>query len=674
MQLKRWAGCSQLGGHGFDDMSRVRAPRLDQCGCVSRLRLHIRRGCTPNAASSEVSGASEGTDRKQTSAMAYRDDSRSEAPSTAHAAALRAAARHAWRYLLPTSWFRACVGSSGSGEAAYARAHHVIERRALILETSPAYGAKSSQEEPLPDKSSIDPWAMEDAALAESTRVIACCPHCSGLKRILCGDCGGSARLICAGCGGGGKVQGKRGPKNCPGCRGRGDVKCHYCTGGKVDCPTCNRAARVDAWLTIRRERVDQVPSYPENAASLVHKKLRDPGDFDAASWPNQLVEDTGAKAPADAIVPSELAPQLDTWSDRVVSTRLQRFMSTVFVFDYETLVGRGRYEVAGTPPAAASSSDLRPLRVRAAIAAAVLLGGLVAAAAVHSSYVEQSAYHRAMGLGDPLALLSTAAALALAVAVGGLLLPRRTWSPKTTRIPAALWLVLGLSAGAAFELGGPSSAEASRALTSNDEERAEVIAQALIDTGRDPGGGDEVLDQLHFREVARSTSLNEKSRAFARPWKGTSNKGNAREDVLAFAAAQAKSPLAKCDAGAIEGVASGVRMVSASYAKSLRASASLCKVPSCSDCNCTLGHLDAGKELQPDAWKAARQRAATKFQKAFNAAQTKAAADALDAETREGRLRKAQAHAKCLANLGRPLDPTVVTARATRWPIAQAA
>src|SRR5690606_13708482 len=111
-----------------------------------------------------------------------------------------------------------------------------------------------------------------DDELEEETTTIARCPACDGSKKLLCPTCIGSARVRCYDCNGRGQVQGKRGPKNCPTCRGRGDVKCGDCRSGKVDCHVCDTAGRVQAWLVIARQRIDQVHAYPECASLLVHE------------------------------------------------------------------------------------------------------------------------------------------------------------------------------------------------------------------------------------------------------------------------------------------------------------------------------------------------------------------------------------------------------------------
>lgn len=65
------------------------------------------------------------------------------------------------------------------------------------------------------------------------------CASCEGAGKGDCFFCDGSGRRACSECFGSGRVEGQRGEKNCPDCKGRGDKTCPTCVRGHTSCDDC---------------------------------------------------------------------------------------------------------------------------------------------------------------------------------------------------------------------------------------------------------------------------------------------------------------------------------------------------------------------------------------------------------------------------------------------------
>lgn len=335
-----------------------------------------------------------------------------------------------------------------------------------------------------------------------------------------------------------GKVRGQRGPKNCGSCRGKGDVKCTACRGGKIECATCAGIGRVFAWLAVEQQSSVQVRSHPDCAARSVHLDVDKPMDFDAgpARWPNQLVEDRGVVAPSTRI-DRGLRPELDRVRDRVVSVRTQAFSSTVYRIGYATAFSRGEVEIAGQPPVIAASSNWTALSRRRALIVVAGVGAVFLALRVHREYAERHTWFAQYGHASLVMWTALLAAALAVLALAGLTLVRRARSRSRGAIPAGLAGAALVATCVVFAAGGPTRTGAERALAGGDLIAARAEAAALIALATDRSGGEQIENAVHMAAAQQSASPVDMAIEIAKPWHDEARRGAAL--VLLHAAAE---------------------------------------------------------------------------------------------------------------------------------------
>ena len=84
-----------------------------------------------------------------------------------------------------------------------------------------------------------------------------------------------------------------------------------------------------------------QVQVHPQNAAASVHKGIESTDNFDARTFANTLVADTGMQAQLPP-TPVELHPVVDGRTDRVTGSRLQAFSAKVYRISFATALASG--------------------------------------------------------------------------------------------------------------------------------------------------------------------------------------------------------------------------------------------------------------------------------------------------------------------------------------------
>jgi hypothetical protein len=569
--------------------------------------------------------------------------------------------RRLLRYAVPPGLFPECITHASSTTESYLRARHQIERRQAVHRFLPAHSYSKRDEQLLPNTAAMDPWAVNQAELAATSRVITRCPGCDGTKKTFCTICSGLGRVRCRYCGGGGRVQGERGFKNCPECRGRGDVRCDFCSRGKVDCETCDAAGRVEAWIFIDRQIVVETRRHPSNAAAGVHARALDPADFDAGpwAWPNRLVSDTGVQAPNHVPIPAELAPFLNPRSDRLVSVRIQRFEGEVHRFRYGVLGRSALVELAGTPPRFTAKSDFGPLVLRAGVLGGIAVFVAMTATIIAASYAARGTWYATYGQGSTIAWLLFLGFVGAVIAAAGMTLPRRAWRAAFTWAPMCTALGALVAAVVVYAGSGPTKREGEVALSSGDTRRAEMVGSALVDLGIDREGGGAILDQILYRELLGTDALDDKGDIAAKYWHGAAFEDKARRHVLDEAHRWAGEHAKTCHADGLEEVSTAVEHLDEAYADELSSRAALCRIPKCAeggDCACVERHLAQAVHVPKQTRDAVRELAQGAFHGAFVDA-AKRADETSDTKARVALLTKAVGLAACSSKLGRTVD-----------------
>jgi hypothetical protein len=185
----------------------------------------------------------------------------------------------------------------------------------------------------------------------------------------------------------------------------------------------------------------------------------------------------------------------------------------------YETALGRGSIDVAGSPPAVLASSDFRPLAMRRnrAIGTAVILA--IGASVVFTAHRGRDTWYAQHGHGWIVLALGLATALVGALAVAGLLLApparnaARTWTPLCAAVVAAIATFV------AHSQDGPALATARSALAAGDVEAARFEASALLRLGRDKDGARAILDDVHVHDVRAASDPAHLAALVRAPW-----------------------------------------------------------------------------------------------------------------------------------------------------------
>lgn len=313
-----------------------------------------------------------------------------------HAAAVETLAGVAWRFFVTPRQLRASVVEVVSTGYAYARALHTIERREIVLRVEPSAG-RDDAHSPLPDPTAVDPWTADPDELPSSSACLCRCERCRGSGEADC-VCGGTKTRPCDECGGTGHVAGQRSnTKQCPRCRARGTRRCTECVKGIAACAQCAGRGQVRAWLQLRVRRLSQVRAHPK-AATSTHSRLLEAGDFDAGTWPFELVDDDMTQLDADLEL--ELRADIDVRTDRVVSSRVQTFDARAVRVTYATKHATGKVVLVGEPLRFAARPSLRPMIWRQHAVLGVLAGGGILATGIWTAYAVRHEFYRRFGHG----------------------------------------------------------------------------------------------------------------------------------------------------------------------------------------------------------------------------------------------------------------------------------
>lgn len=430
--------------------------------------------------------------------------------------ALGAVGSRAYRYLVTPAALRASVSSVDPRTDTYERALHAIERRAVVLGTAPGHGTSSGDERPLPDPAAIDAWSVRPGELEARPKVISTCPDCDGQRKTKCHTCEGSGQVVCDTCDGAALLKGRA----CEACSGSGGIMCPDCHRGEIDCPTCGATGRVRAWLALEAKAYSHVAVMSDGSGIDAHPNVRSPSDFDAGPtrWKNELFHDTGTLPSAKGL-PRELLPPLDPRMDRLRSTRVQSFASSVHRFPYDSPFGVGVLEVAGNPPQLTPATVWRPLRLRRAMLITLLVAGAWFALMLRHGYATRHPWFAEHGKPGLVLMLGLAAALAGVVAAGGLMLPARARSLTRTWLPCLVAAALATLAVASTRADGPTIADAEARLARGDRAAAKLEAEAVIALGGDKAAAARVVDAAHTNDLATAATLADAIECLALPW-----------------------------------------------------------------------------------------------------------------------------------------------------------
>jgi hypothetical protein len=451
-----------------------------------------------------------------------------------------------------------------------------------------------------------DGWEVDGASLAEETRVVARCGGCDGAKTEDCSGCAGRGVCRCDTCYGAGRVAGQRaGGKQCPRCRAKGERRCEGCRGkGRVECRGCTGSGLNYAWLEVSSSERLEVCVSPKSPASLAHRRLTDPADFDGDDWPHGLAHDTGVLRldpaevqPVPEAIPPSLLPQLDPASERLLSIRHQRFTAQTHRFMYANAFGEGHVDVSGDPPEILRSSKWGPLWTRLGVLVAATVGSLLAQAMFLGAYVSRHPWFEQHGSAGRVALVglltSVAAIATLAVATSARAGLRRA----DARLLGAVALAGVLAGGAAWNVGGPSL-EAARAA----HERGELVhatrtaeAHAAME-GKSPAYA-ELVDDIRLAGVSRAVDVRAAAQLLGEQWTSEAKRAEAAAVFRQQLGRHGDAARERGDAAVLDSLAHEARKVAVQEAGELRRQAAELRISACvasEDLRCVGAALDA--------------------------------------------------------------------------------
>lgn len=465
------------------------------------------------------------------------------------AAALDAAARHAFWFGVPTSLFARIVSGVRVDEDRYARALHQVERRAIGWRMAPARRS-SPRDVTEPAPKPLDPWSVDPSRLeVDSLRVILC-PGCNGSKRVRCSQCAGTQRVRCGGCGGSGRVMGAKKLKNCPTCRAKGDVKCVACRAGSVECGPCDAVGRVEHRFVVERSSRLSVVTHGEGLAIRAHRAIGSADDFDrTSSWPHPRTSDSVV---APESVDASLRPAL-TPHERIVACRVQTFAGLVAHVDYRIATGAGRVSVSGTPASVVDAAS-SPLRLRLLAVLATLVVSFAFAASASAGYAARHAWFaseagRAGTFGGLLAL----AALGVGALCAAVTLGRAALSPVALAAPAGFALVFTAAAAGVAVGTHPSIASAESLFRGGDLAQAMVEADAVRREAPHAREAEAILDRIHLTQLERASSSVDRDVLERQPWFSEDARRAGRAVECEGAASEFASATPRDDVAALE-------------------------------------------------------------------------------------------------------------------------
>jgi hypothetical protein len=287
---------------------------------------------------------------------------------------------------------------------------------------------------------------------------------------------------------------------------------------GMVECTDCSGSGKVTSWLEIIRTAVDQVRLLPEAAATKWHPSVRDPRDFDKGNWLHELTLEQRLNALEREQLDQGLAPQVDARADRVLDTRVQNFRVLVYDVAYETRIGVGRAEVAGTPPRA-FVIDRKPIRIAQGLGLASAVACLLLLRAAISGYEAQHQWFTTYGVSGYAWWLALLSSTAMAACV----LSSLRASKARNRI--LTWASGAIAAGAAFfctallAASAPSTALAREAIKTGDLSHAAVALDALRPGSSNTTDFALAEDELRLARTKRATSARDRADLAGGQW-----------------------------------------------------------------------------------------------------------------------------------------------------------
>ncbi len=197
-----------------------------------------------------------------------------------------------------------------------------VEGRRFEWRTAP-YGGRERAGAPPVDGSTLDPWHPPDG-LKKSSRYIASCWTCHGDGRVVCVKCGGAGRVGCTSCDGSGKyygttANGAQRLLNCKTCRGKGDVVCGPCTRGQVECPTCHRSKKLEAWLEVDASQREDVQIEPDGQVTRAYR------------WGTDGVSATRTEIERDANVVGEVTHARGVTADEIAKVASDEWVASFY-------------------------------------------------------------------------------------------------------------------------------------------------------------------------------------------------------------------------------------------------------------------------------------------------------------------------------------------------------
>jgi hypothetical protein len=339
----------------------------------------------------------------------------------------------------------------------------------------------------------------------------------------------------------------------------------------------------VRAWLALEAKTYSHVSVMSDGSGIDAHPNVRSPSDFDAgqARWKNELFHDTGTLPSAKGLA-RDLLPPLDPRMDRLRSTRVQSFASSVHRFPYESPFGDGVLEVAGTPPQVTPATVWRPLRLRRAMLITLLVAGGWFALMLRHGYTNRHPWFAENGHPWVVLGLGLGATLAGVVAAGGVMLPSRARSLARTWLPCLVAAAFGALAVASTRSPMPSVADAEARLARGDRAGARMEAEAVMAVGGDKAAAARVVDATHVADVVSAPSLAAAIGAAEPPWFAEDSRSTATATVARRADDEIAALAAKDDVGGLFALGDSLRKASPDLARKAFAAGASRRVAEC--------------------------------------------------------------------------------------------
>jgi len=392
--------------------------------------------------------------------------------------------------LLTESAFQASVSAVTRRTIRFTRARFVIEHRAIERLAEPAPNTRASAVEPVISPA-LDPWTVELGQLPTATRQLCACLACDGAASLArpCGECG--------------------------------------------------QTGRVHTWLAVQRTQRVAVSATPRAVATHWLTRALDGADFLREQWPHAMEREDVLPPERLHELPPELLPTLGP-DDRITQVCAQSFCVEAYDVRYQTAIGAGLIEVAGSPLAA--YDVLRaPLVRRSVVARTAALLGASASIIAAVLYRAQHPWFAKYGPDGTALLIGFLASALLGTALLGWLRARPSRTAWSTWCPTAGAIALTFVCTALLTSAQPSVADARDALQRRDLERAALTADALSALGRQVGDHQTLRDDIRLARMRQIGDLERKVKLAS-----TGTWSRSREPTMRSAVLTAMEPLAE--------------------------------------------------------------------------------------------------------------------------------